>query len=80
MNPDVLAWAIVQPIGNRWRGLADAYTGGTTRVTFASSAAVSRRRVRCERRSVLSPVIAPPQFSHNVADLSVTGQDPAVAC
>jgi hypothetical protein len=34
MNPDALAWAIAQPIGNRWRGLVDAYTGGTTRVTF----------------------------------------------
>ena len=34
MNPDALAWAIAQPVGNRWRGLADAYTGGTTRVTF----------------------------------------------
>ena len=34
MNPAVLAWAIAQPTGNRWRGLADAYTSGTTRVTF----------------------------------------------
>ena len=34
MNPDALAWAIAQPVGNRWRGLADAFTGGTTRVTF----------------------------------------------
>ena len=34
MNPTVLAWAIAQPTGNRWRGLADAYTGGATRVTF----------------------------------------------
>ncbi|MDP3314565.1 MAG: hypothetical protein Q8M47_00680 [Devosia sp.] len=34
MNPDALAWAISQPAGNRWRGLADAFTGGTTRVTF----------------------------------------------
>ena len=34
MNPDALAWALAQPIGNRWRGLADAYTAGTTRVTF----------------------------------------------
>ena len=34
MNPDALTWAIAQPVGNRWRGLADAYTGGTMRVTF----------------------------------------------
>ena len=34
MNPDALAWALAQPAGNRWRGLADAYTAGTTRVTF----------------------------------------------
>ncbi len=34
MNLDALAWAIAQPAGNRWRGLADAFTGGTIRVTF----------------------------------------------
>jgi len=34
MNPDVLAWALAQPAGNRWRGLAEAFAGGTTRVTF----------------------------------------------
>ena len=34
MNPGVLAWAIALPVGNRWRGLADAFTAGTTRVTF----------------------------------------------
>ena len=34
MNPAVLAWALVQASGSRARGLADAYTAGTTRVTF----------------------------------------------
>jgi hypothetical protein len=34
MNPSILAWALAQPAGNRWRGLADAYTSGTLRVTF----------------------------------------------
>jgi hypothetical protein len=34
MNPDALAWALAQPTGNRWRGLADAFTSGTTRVSF----------------------------------------------
>lgn len=34
MNPDALAWALAQPPGNRWRGLADAFTSGTTRVSF----------------------------------------------
>jgi hypothetical protein len=34
MNRDALAWALAQPTGNRWRGLADAYTAGTNRVTF----------------------------------------------
>ena len=38
MNPDALAWAIAQPAGNRWRGLADVFTGGTTRVTFEGRA------------------------------------------
>jgi hypothetical protein len=30
----VLAWALARPAGDRWRGLADAFTSGTTRVTF----------------------------------------------
>ena len=34
MNPDVLTWALAQPAGNRWRGLAEAFTAGTTRVTY----------------------------------------------
>jgi hypothetical protein len=34
MDPTVLAWALARPAGDRWRGLADAFTSGTTRVTF----------------------------------------------
>lgn len=34
MNPDVLAWALARPAGDRWRSLADAFAGGTTRVAF----------------------------------------------
>jgi hypothetical protein len=34
MNPVILAWALGQPNGNRWRGLAEAFAGGTTRVSF----------------------------------------------
>jgi hypothetical protein len=34
MNPVILAWALGQPAGNRWRGLAEAFAGGTTRVSF----------------------------------------------
>ncbi|MBX6746440.1 MAG: hypothetical protein IRY87_30760 [Acetobacteraceae bacterium] len=34
MSPDVLAWALAQPAGNRWRGLAEAFAAGTTRVSF----------------------------------------------
>ena len=34
MDPDVLAWALARPAGDRWRGLADAFASGTTRVTF----------------------------------------------
>ena len=34
MNPDVLAWALAQPTGNRWRSLAEAFSAGTTRVSF----------------------------------------------
>ena len=34
LDPAVLAWALSQPTGSRWQGLADAFSGGTTRVTF----------------------------------------------
>ena len=34
MDPDVLAWALAQSAGSRARVLADAYTSGTTRVSF----------------------------------------------
>ena len=34
MNPAILSWALGQPTGNRWRGLAEAFAGGTTRVSF----------------------------------------------
>ena len=34
MNPAILAWALGQSVGNRWRGLAEAFAGGTTRVSF----------------------------------------------
>jgi hypothetical protein len=34
MDPTVLAWALAQPSSSRWRGLADAFTGGTTRVSI----------------------------------------------
>ena len=34
MNPDVLIWALGQSAGNRWRGLAEAFAAGTTRVSF----------------------------------------------
>jgi hypothetical protein len=34
MDPTILAWALAQPAGSRWRGLADAFTGGTTRVSI----------------------------------------------
>lgn len=33
IDPSILAWALAQPAGSRWRGLADAFTGGTTRVS-----------------------------------------------
>jgi hypothetical protein len=34
IDPTILAWALAQPAGSRWRGLADAFTGGTTRVSI----------------------------------------------
>ncbi|MDB5243590.1 MAG: hypothetical protein JWP57_4215 [Spirosoma sp.] len=34
MDPTVLAWALTQATGNRWRSLAEAFAAGTTRVSF----------------------------------------------
>ena len=34
LDPAILAWALTLPSSNRWRGLADAFTSGTTRVSF----------------------------------------------
>lgn len=30
----MLAWALARPTGDRWRGLAEAFAAGTTRVSF----------------------------------------------
>lgn len=34
LHPGVLAWALARPLGDRWRGLAEAFAAGTTRVSF----------------------------------------------
>ena len=34
LDPAVLAWALARPAGDRWRGLAEAFAAGTTRVSF----------------------------------------------
>ena len=34
LDPAVLAWALARPVGDRWRGLAEAFATGTTRVSF----------------------------------------------
>ena len=34
LDPAVLAWALARPTGDRWRGLAEAFAAGTTRVSF----------------------------------------------
>ena len=34
LDPAILAWALALPAGHRWRGLAEACAGGTTRVSF----------------------------------------------
>jgi hypothetical protein len=34
LDPAVLAWALARPVGDRWRGLAEAFAAGTTRVSF----------------------------------------------
>ena len=34
LDPSVLAWALARPMGDRWRGLAEAFAAGTTRVSF----------------------------------------------
>jgi hypothetical protein len=34
LDPAVLAWALARPVGDRRRGLAEAFAAGTTRVSF----------------------------------------------
>jgi hypothetical protein len=34
IDPVILAWALARPANDRWRLLADAFAGGTTRVSF----------------------------------------------
>ena len=34
LDPAVLAWALVRPVDDRWRGLAEAFAADTTRVSF----------------------------------------------
>jgi len=34
LDPAILAWALTLPNSNRWRGLAEAFAAGTTRVSF----------------------------------------------
>ncbi len=34
LDPAMLAWALARPVGDRWRGLAEAFAAGTTRVSF----------------------------------------------
>ncbi len=34
LDPAILAWALALPSSNRWRGLAEAFASGTTRVSF----------------------------------------------
>jgi len=34
LDPAILAWALTLPTSNRWRGLAEAFAAGTTRVSF----------------------------------------------
>lgn len=34
LDPAILAWALARPGGDRWRSLAEAFAGGTTRVSL----------------------------------------------
>jgi hypothetical protein len=34
IDPIILSWALARPSNDRWRLLADAFAGGTTRVSF----------------------------------------------
>ena len=34
LDSAVLAWALARPVGDRWRGLAESFAAGTTRVSF----------------------------------------------
>ncbi|MBR0677227.1 hypothetical protein GXW77_13680 [Roseomonas alkaliterrae] len=44
----VLAWALAQAAGTRWRELAEAYVSGATRVTFEGRTVEYRSRADME--------------------------------
>lgn len=41
MNADALNWALAQPVGTRWRDLAEAWSSGVTRVRHSDGREVS---------------------------------------
>ncbi len=43
MQPEILAWAIAQDAGTRWRALADAFTSGELQVRFSDGRSVQYR-------------------------------------
>ena len=60
MQPEVLAWAVAQAAGSRWRSLADAYTSGELQVTFADG-----RSVRYRSTSEMAGVLASGYAAEN---------------
>jgi hypothetical protein len=63
MQPEALAWAIVQAEGTRWRALADAFTSGELEVRLADG-----RSVRYRSTDEMASVIAAGYAAVGVAD------------
>jgi hypothetical protein len=77
LDPAILAWALTLPSSNRWRGLAEAFAGGTTRVSlegrsieYRSLAEISTALVAgyaAENSSARRPTITLVRFSREGA-------------
>ena len=77
LDPAILAWALTLPSSNRWRGLAEAFAGGTTRVSlegrsieYRSLAEISTALVAgyaAENSSARRPTITLVRFSRQGA-------------
>ena len=65
INPAILAWALSQPTGNRWHGLAEAFAGSTTRVSFEGRSIEYRSLRQLYEARLKDDQIGPSSSSRN---------------